>query len=114
VVESGRHHADDLDCLSVELNFSAYDARITSKTPRPKTVAQDDHVISAWFEFFGFEYATVGRCDSQNWKEVGCCGNAGQTFCCLTLFGEITADEVVGGQLLEDRVLGLVVKEICC
>src|SRR6185503_6708952 len=70
MIETGRHHADDLHCLSVELNFSTYDVRITSKTPCPKTVAQHYNVINTRLEFFGFEHTTVRRCDAHQWKEI--------------------------------------------
>jgi hypothetical protein len=62
--ESRRHHADYFDCLSVELNASAHNGWIASETARPKTIAQDDYVISAKLEFFGSEYTAVRWWDS--------------------------------------------------
>ena len=59
--ESWRHHANYLHRFSVELNFSSHDVRIASKPARPKTIAQDDDVISVRLEFFGFEYTAVRR-----------------------------------------------------
>src|SRR6185436_19077362 len=63
MIKTGRHHADDLHCFSVELNFSTYDARITSKTPRPKSIAQDYYIINTRLEFFWFKHTTERGCD---------------------------------------------------
>src|SRR5215216_1244621 len=110
--ESGRHHADYLYCFSVELYFSSHHSWVAPETARPKTIAEDDSVISARLEFFGFEYAAVRRCDSQHWKEIGGGCEAEQTFRCLPLLGEVTADEVVGRHLLKNRILVVLVEEI--
>src|SRR4030095_7077319 len=45
--ESRRHHADYLDRFSVELNSFSHDVWVASETPRPKTIAEDDDVVSA-------------------------------------------------------------------
>ena len=111
--KSGRHHADYLHCLSVELNFSSDDVWIASEAARPKTIGQDDHVVGARLKLFGFEYTAVRRRDFQHRKEIGGCCEAEQTFCCLSLFGEITAGEVVGSHLLENGILVVLVEEIC-
>ena len=69
--ESGRHHADYLNCLSIELNFPSDDAWITSETACPKAIGEDDHVISARFELFGLKNTTARRSNAHQRKEIG-------------------------------------------
>ena len=60
MLESLRHHADYLHAFSIELNSSSDNPGIAAKTARPKTIAQDDHVIRAGLKFFRFENSTAG------------------------------------------------------
>src|SRR6185503_13062482 len=113
VIETGRHHADDLHCFSVKLNFSTYDARITSKTPRPKTVAQHDYIINTRLEFFGFEHTAVRGCNSHQWKEIRGCCEIDQALGCLPGFGESTALINVGRHTFKNGILRALVEEIC-
>ena len=71
--ESGRHHADYLDCLSVELNRASDYVWVASKTARPKTIGQDDDVVSARLKLFRFEYTAARRSHFQHGKEIGGC-----------------------------------------
>jgi hypothetical protein len=59
--KSGRHHADDLNCLAVELDFSSHDVRVASETKRPEPIREDDNVISARLEFFRLENTAIRR-----------------------------------------------------
>src|ERR1700752_1943065 len=99
MLESRWHHANYLDGLSIKLNSSTHDARITSEPARPQTITEDDDVIGAWLEFFRFEHAPVCRRHSQDGKEIGGARDAEQTFRGLALFGEIAADKGVGSHL---------------
>src|SRR5689334_9234310 len=99
--EPGRHHADDLNCLTVELDLASDDVWVASKTSRPETIGEDDNVVGAGLELFGFEDAAERRGHSHHGKEIGGCREAQQTFCCLALFGEITVNEVVGRHLFK-------------
>src|SRR5215207_2690883 len=106
MIETGRHHADDLHCFSVELNFSTYNARITSKTPRPKTVAQHDYIINTRLEFFWFKHTTVRGCDSHQREEIRGCCEVDQALGCLPVFGESTASIGVGCHPFKNGILG--------
>src|SRR5688500_15682204 len=103
--EAGRHNANNLDCLSVELDFSSHDIWVAAKTASPKKIAQDDHVISARLEFFRVEKTAAFRWYSEEWKKVGGCREAEQTLRCLSLFGEITRLKMVGGHLFKNGIL---------
>jgi hypothetical protein len=111
--ETGRHHADYLHCLSVKLNRASDYAWIASETTRPKTIGQDNHVVRARLELFRFKDTAVRRRHSKHGKEIGGACQAEQTFRRLSLSGHITARKVVGGHLLEDRILVVMVEEIC-
>src|SRR6185503_6404550 len=113
MIEPGRHHADYLHGFSVELNFSTDDARITSKTPRPTTIAQDDHVINTRLKFFGFKYTAVGGLDSHQREEIRGCCEVDQALGCLPVFGESTASIGVGRHPFKNGILGALVEEIC-
>src|SRR5688500_2923422 len=113
MIETGRHHADDLHSLSVELNFSTYEARITSKTPRPKSIAQHDYVINTRLEFFGFKNSAVRWCDSHQREEIRGCCERDQALGWLPGFGESTARIGVGRQPFKNGILGALVEEIC-
>ncbi len=113
MIETGGHHADDLHCFSVELNFSSDYVWVISETARPKSIAQDDYVINTRLEFFGFKHTAVRGCDSQQWKEIRGCREAEQALGCLPVFGETTARIVVGRHLFKNRILGVLVEEIC-
>src|SRR5207237_9632551 len=112
MVKAGRHHAHNLDCLPVELNRASNDVWIASKTARPKTIGQDDNVVGARLELFRFEYtATLGR-HAQHRKEIGRCRETEQTFRRVPIFGQVTADEVVSGHLVENRVPVVLVEKV--
>src|SRR5262249_42720362 len=98
-----RHHADDFNRFSVELNLSSDDGWVAGKAARPETIAQHDHVVSARLKLFRFEYTAVSRRDSHHRKEIRGCGETEQAFRCLSLFGQITAGEVISRHLLEHR-----------
>src|SRR6185503_13611046 len=90
MVETGRHHANYLDCLSVELNLTSHNARITSETTRPKTIGQDNHVVRARLELFRFEETAARWSHIKQGKEIGGACEAEQTFRRLSLCGQIT------------------------
>src|SRR2546423_1702388 len=114
MIESGRHHADYLNRLSVELNCASDYVWVATKTARPKTISQDYDVVSTRLELFRFEYTAARRGRSQQRKEIGGCCEAEQTLRCLPLFGEVTAGKVVSSDLFENRVLVVLVKEVGC
>src|SRR6185436_17045846 len=107
-----RHHADDLHCLAVELDFSSHDVWVASETKRPEPIGQDDNLISARLEFFRFESTAIRGRHCQHWKEISSCCEADQTFRGVSRFGEITVDELVRCHLLKDRILVVLVEEI--
>jgi len=111
--ESRRHHADDLDCLSVELNLLSDDVWVTAKTARPKTIGEHDNVIGAGLKLFGLEDTTVRGRDAQHRKEIGSRGKAEQTFRVVAIFREVAAREGVGRELVKDCVLVVLVEEVC-
>ena len=80
----------------------------------PKTISQDDHVVGARLKLFRFEYTAARRSHFHHGKEIGGCCEAEQTFRRLSLFGQITAGKIVGGHLLKNRILIVLVEEICC
>ncbi len=114
MIETRRHHADDLDCFSVELNFSPYDARIASKTPRPKSIAQDYFIINTRLEFFGLKHTALCGCDSHQWEEIRGYCEVDQALGCLPWFSESAARIRVGRHLFKNCILGALVEEICC
>ena len=111
--KSGRHYTDDLHGLTVELNLLSDDVWVASETTCPETIGEDDDVISAGLELFGFEYTTVRRGHTQHREEVGGGCETEQTFRRLALNGEVTAGVVVGRHLFEDGVLVVLVEEVC-
>src|SRR5688500_4733598 len=114
MLESGRHHAHDLNRLSVELNRTSEDVWVAAKASRPKTIGQNDDVVSTWLELFGFENTAVRRGYSKHRKEISGSGDAEQTFRCLPLFDEVTAGKVIGSHLLEDCILAVLIEEVRC
>ena len=112
VIETGRHNADDLHGLPVELNFSSEYVWVVSKMARPKSIAQDYRIINTRLEFFGFKYTTVRGCDSHQWEEIRGRFEADQAFGCLPGFGESNARVSVGRHVFKDAILGALVEEI--
>src|SRR5215207_1039427 len=114
MIESRRHHAYNLNRLSVELNRASDDVWVAAKAARPKSISQDNDVVSARLELFRFEETAMCRGHSQQRKEIGGCSEAEQTFRCLPLFGEITAGKVIRRHLFKNRVLVVLVEKVCC
>jgi hypothetical protein len=112
VFKAWRHHADYLNCFSVELKFLPDDVWVASKTARPKEIAEHDNVVSARLEFFRFEHSTARGSDSKYGEEIGGSGEAEQTFGGVALLCEIAVLELVCGKLFKDRILVMLVKEV--
>src|SRR5690348_7136818 len=110
--ESRWHYADNLYCLTIKLNVLADDVWIAAETARPKSICEDDDVISARLELFGFECTAVRGSDAQHWKEISGGCEAEQTFRGVTFFGEVTAGEVGGRHFVKDCVLIVLVEEV--
>src|SRR6185503_3060762 len=113
MIETGRHHADDLHCLSVELNFSSDYVWVVSKTAGPESIAQHDDVINTRLKFFRFEHTTVRWCDSHQGKEILSCGEVDQSLGRLTGFGEGGVPVGVSRHPFENGILSALVDEIC-
>src|SRR6185369_888717 len=91
VIETGRHHADDLDGLAVELNLASDDVWVAAEASCPETIGQDDYVVTAGLKLFGLEDAAVRRRHAEQRKEIGGGGETEQTFRRLALFGQVSA-----------------------
>src|SRR5688572_6588224 len=110
--ESGRHDPDYLDGLSVKLDCASEYVWVTSKTAGPKTIRQDNNIVSAGLELFRSENATVCRRHSKHWEKIGGSRDAEQTCYLLPLFSQVTAGVVVGSHPVENCVLFALIEKV--
>src|SRR5918999_301541 len=87
--------------------------REASRRLPPLSFRRAESCVRLCLELFRFKDTAVRRRHSKHGKEIGGACQAEQTFRRLSLSGHITARKVVGGHLLEDRILVVMVEEIC-
>src|SRR5262245_23412692 len=116
MIESRRHHADDLHILPVQSKRAPQDLRIGAKTLRPETVAEDDDRASADpfgdLMIFRNEGAPQSWHHAQSREEVGRGDDRAYALGRRPRLGEIRAIKSVGDHLLENVVLLALIEEV--
>src|SRR5262245_29346359 len=116
MIETRRHHADDLHILPVQSKRATKNVRIAAKAPHPKTVAEDDDGAGAdpfgGLMIFGNEDTPQRRLSAQRREEVRRGDERLYALGRRPRLGQVWATKGVGDQLLEDVVLLALSEEV--